>query len=145
MAHAKVDRSSNEVLLLRGTSPDSAMQIVAQGFDDRLTSHTLYGAGVYFTTDFCKVLDCCKDQDTNGWHYLLLARVVLGHPFMAKDRSYPQAFLCQYKGTQRRSRGSPTVPSRCPSRPSLSSMGASPWRRKSSRLLTAQRSRTRTH
>ena len=51
----------NDVLLLYGTSSASAKNIVLQGFDDRLVGRQLYGHGVYFTLDACKVLQYCSE------------------------------------------------------------------------------------
>ena len=70
-------------MLLHGTSPVNAKQILEQGFDQRLADRGLYGSGTYFTTDMCKALEYCKDLDDKGCHHLVVARVILGHPFMA--------------------------------------------------------------
>eukprot|EP00929_Paragymnodinium_shiwhaense_P063300 TRINITY_DN31633_c0_g1_i1.p1 TRINITY_DN31633_c0_g1~~TRINITY_DN31633_c0_g1_i1.p1 ORF type:complete len:593 (-),score=40.33 TRINITY_DN31633_c0_g1_i1:259-2037(-) len=77
-----LDASVNEVLLLHGTPPDSAQQILEQGFDDRMANREMYGPGVYFTTDLCKAIQYSK-PDPVGKRCFLLSRVVLGNPYMA--------------------------------------------------------------
>jgi len=76
---------ANEVLLLHGTKAENAKMIAEQGFDDRLAKEKcLYGSGVYFTTDWCKVCSFCKQADRDGTQCVVVARVLLGHAFMAK-------------------------------------------------------------
>ena len=72
------------VALVHGTTPTNAMRIAKQGFDDRLSEGVLYGAGIYFTLDFCKALKYSKDRDQEGRCCFLVARVALGHPYMAE-------------------------------------------------------------
>lgn len=79
--HVHLEAGANEVLLLHGTSEESAAQIARQGFDERLTHRMLYGRGVYFTTDACKALQYCGDTDGGC---IIVARVLLGHPFLAE-------------------------------------------------------------
>ena len=57
MPYISLDGNTNEVLLLHGTSEESARLIIRHGFDDRLTQRTHYGRGVYLTTDACKAYD----------------------------------------------------------------------------------------
>jgi len=45
-------QSHTRVLLLQGTNAAKAHQVVMQGFDDRLAGRDLYGAGMYFTSEF---------------------------------------------------------------------------------------------
>merc|ERR1711957_633057 len=52
-----------------------------EGFDDRMTRRHFYGRGVYFTTDSCKALEYC---DKGPAKCIIVARVILGHPFIAK-------------------------------------------------------------
>merc|ERR1712129_157773 len=77
----KLERWANEVVLLHGTTADVADKIAKQGFDERLCERGLYGRGVYFTTDFCKTLQYC---DVGTSKCVLVARVILGHPYMAQ-------------------------------------------------------------
>merc|ERR1712062_441127 len=67
----------NEVLLLHGTTPEKAEHIAAQGFDERLAE--LDGHGIYFSAEACKAAQYCGDSGC-----IIVARVVLGHPFLAK-------------------------------------------------------------
>merc|ERR1712232_1476218 len=78
--HIELDADANEGLLLHGTSNDKVKQITLQGFDDRLAGRDLYGSGLYLTSDFCKAIQYCKGDKLQ----LFIARVVLGHPFMAQ-------------------------------------------------------------
>ena len=57
MPYISLDGNTNEVLLLHGTSEESARLIIRHGFDDRLTQRKHYGRGVYLTTDACKASD----------------------------------------------------------------------------------------
>lgn len=84
MQSASCDVAANEVMLLHGTDPNSARDITKQGFDHRLSGRDLYGPGVYFTADFCKALQYCKGRDGSGRRCLMLSRVTLGHPFLAR-------------------------------------------------------------
>jgi len=70
---------ANEVMLLHGTGEENAMHIARQGFDERLTQRRLYGRGVYFTIDACKAAQYAGDGGC-----LIMARVLLGHPFLAE-------------------------------------------------------------
>lgn len=79
----EVDKRSNEVLLLHGTSGKNVDSIRFQGFDDRLAGRELYGHGVYFALDFCKTLQYCEETDSQGRRCLFIARCVLGHPYFA--------------------------------------------------------------
>ena len=74
----QLERYANEVLLFHGT--ESADHIVQQGFDERLFERGLYGRGIYFTTDACKALQYSGHGPN---HCVILARVLLGHPFEA--------------------------------------------------------------
>ena len=47
----------------------------------RVGGRQWYGRGVYFTTDSCKGSQNC---DTGDERILILARVLLGHPFLAE-------------------------------------------------------------
>jgi len=78
LPHIALDRSANEALLLHGTPSSNVQHILRQGFDDRLAGRDLYGAGLYLTSDFCKAA-----QYTTEGCCVFLARVVLGHPYMA--------------------------------------------------------------
>ena len=78
------------LLLLHGTWADNARAIAKQGFDEALSQRALYGRGVYFTTDACKVAQYpCSgyrgigSSATSGC--IIVARVVLGHPYMADE------------------------------------------------------------
>ena len=51
-------------------------QIVREGFGDRLGWCNSYGRGVYVTTELCNI----KQYSEEGC--IILARVVLGHPFV---------------------------------------------------------------
>ena len=51
-------------------------QIVREGFDDRLGRRNSYGRGVYVTTESCNVNQYIEEG------CIILARVVLGHPFV---------------------------------------------------------------
>merc|ERR1711971_905223 len=51
-----------------------------EGFDGRLAGRDLYGAGLYFTMDFCKAATYGMNRSSGC---TILARVVLGHPYMA--------------------------------------------------------------
>merc|ERR1712194_70600 len=57
-------------------------KIRREGFDDRLNDpkRMLYGHGLYFSTESCKCAQYCGHGDIG---YFILARVVLGHPYMA--------------------------------------------------------------
>ena len=55
-----------------------------QGFDERLSDRGLYGRGVYFTTDPCKAVQYCDNHPPDRVHCVVLARVILGHPFFAQ-------------------------------------------------------------
>lgn len=79
LQYAQLEVNANEVLLLHGTTPDSAKQIATQGFDDRLAGRDLYGSGLYLTTDFCKAAQYCKGATL----CLFVARATLGHPHLA--------------------------------------------------------------
>jgi len=92
LGHIVLDDYANEVLLFHGTAAKNAEAIATQGFDDRLSGRDLYGVGVYFTTDTCKVLQYCGDRDREGRSCLFIARVLLGHPYQAK---------CALKGQKR--------------------------------------------
>ena len=61
--YLELERNANELLLLRGTTIETAKQISEQGFDERRSRRHLYGKGVYLTTDPCRALQHC---DTNG-------------------------------------------------------------------------------
>eukprot|EP00747_Dinoflagellata_sp_TGD_P013648 gnl/TRDRNA2_/TRDRNA2_122737_c0_seq1.p1 gnl/TRDRNA2_/TRDRNA2_122737_c0~~gnl/TRDRNA2_/TRDRNA2_122737_c0_seq1.p1 ORF type:complete len:114 (+),score=10.19 gnl/TRDRNA2_/TRDRNA2_122737_c0_seq1:116-457(+) len=54
-----------------------------QGFDDRLSERDLYGSGIYFTTESCKAAQYCKRS--SGRLCLVVARVLLGHPYLASE------------------------------------------------------------
>lgn len=82
--HMELEAQVNEVLLLHGTKDGSVDQIVHQGFDERLSRRSLYGQGVYFTTDPCKVDQYCGDVDDSPVRTMILARVLLGNPFFAE-------------------------------------------------------------
>ena len=80
--YVNLDSYANEVLLLHGTHQSSATKIMQQGFDQRLAQRRLYGRGTYFTAESCKARQVGKrHHDTSC---IILARVVLGHPFMAE-------------------------------------------------------------
>ena len=72
------------MFLLHVTDPKTAESIVKQGFDDRLCSRCLYGRGVYFTTEPCKAVQYCGNAGNPGGRTMILARVLLGHPFLAE-------------------------------------------------------------
>ena len=76
-----VDQVANEVLLLHGTPPANASQIVMQGFDDCLVSRGLYGSSIYFITDISKALEYCSEKNSDSEFCLLVSRVVLGHAY----------------------------------------------------------------
>lgn len=78
--HISLEASANEALLFHGTTEDKLQLITEQGFDERLCTGGLYGRGVYFTTDFCKAAQYCGDGPVRC---VILARVLLGHPFLA--------------------------------------------------------------
>merc|ERR1712061_256145 len=75
LPHAQLDDYANEVLLLHGTS--KADDIALQGFDDRMNRRNLYGIGVYLTIDACKAAQYCEGGE------LVIARAILGHPYLA--------------------------------------------------------------
>jgi len=76
-----LDHMANEVVLLHGCHLDIAEKIARQGFDERMCKRCFYGHGVYLTTDFCKALQYC---DPGPSKCILVARVILGHPYFAK-------------------------------------------------------------
>ena len=80
--HIKLEANANEALLLHGT--EHAESIVKQGFDDRLSTRNLYGRGVYFTTDSCKAEQYCGNPGAPGFRTIIVARVLLGHAFLAE-------------------------------------------------------------
>jgi len=80
-----IDAATNEVLLFHGTKASKVEDIMKEGFDHRLSSgRNLYGLGLYFTPDACKVLQYCKDGDGNGRHCIIMARCTLGNPYFAQ-------------------------------------------------------------
>ncbi|CAE8634739.1 unnamed protein product [Polarella glacialis] len=74
--------SCNEVLLLHGTSAESAQAIALHGFHGRLAKQSgLYGKGVYLTTDACKALSYSNrppECATAGW--FVVTRALPGYP-----------------------------------------------------------------
>eukprot|EP00415_Alexandrium_ostenfeldii_P004616 UN4616 len=80
--HILLSKDANEVLLLHGCPTESIPYIVEYGFDERLNKRGgLYGNGVYFTFESCKAAQY-TGPGTEGT--LILARVILGHPFQAE-------------------------------------------------------------
>ncbi len=80
--HVRLEPMANEVLLLHGTKAELAKRISRQGFDDRVLKRGLYGHGVYFSTEACKAAQFCGG---GGHGCIILARVILGHPFLAAE------------------------------------------------------------
>ena len=79
----RVERSSNEAILIHGTDKETARTILQQGFDHRVGRLTgRYGAGCYFAEDYEKSCKYMK-ADAAGRRYLILTRVCLGLPFVA--------------------------------------------------------------
>ena len=81
--HAVLQQGANEVLLYHGTKNHNVEFIAQQGFDDRMNHRGLFGSGLYFTCDSCKAADYCDFGQTGC---LILARVLLGHPGLARVR-----------------------------------------------------------
>lgn len=75
-----LQRGANEALLLHGTTSHSINGVAQQGFDDRMSRRGLFGSGLYFTCDACKAAQYCGYGQTGC---LILARVILGHPYIA--------------------------------------------------------------
>ena len=85
-SYINLESTANEVLLLHGTTKQNAKKILREGFDDRLSARALYGDGIYFSTDPCKIMQYC-DEDATGQgseKCAILARVLLGHPYVAE-------------------------------------------------------------
>lgn len=76
-----LDHMANEALLLHGTTHEVAEKIATQGFDERMCKRGHYGRGIYLSTDFCKTIQYC---DRSSLKCVLVARVILGHPFFAE-------------------------------------------------------------
>jgi hypothetical protein len=70
------DLTINECFLFHGTTPENAMAIAREGFDERV-SKGRYGYGSYFTSESCKAGKYAP-PDSSGTRCILLARVVLG-------------------------------------------------------------------
>ncbi|CAE8679120.1 unnamed protein product [Polarella glacialis] len=87
-----LQEACNEVLLLHGTSAESAQAIALQGFDGRLARESdLYGKGVYLTTDACKALSYSSKPPecaTTGW--FVVARALLGYPHFTETHRQGQ-------------------------------------------------------
>lgn len=66
-------KNSEPMLLLHGTSGDSAENIIREGF--QVGSKGMYGAGIYFATDTSKSAQYSRDS---GVKTMLLCYVVLG-------------------------------------------------------------------
>ena len=56
----------------------------------------LYGAGTYFTTHACKAIEYSSKNSDNGPCCLIVARVALGHPYMAPSREHHYNTLTSY-------------------------------------------------
>jgi len=74
-----LDPAANEVLLLHGTSSQTAMRVARHGFDERLSHRGRYGRGVHLTSDGCKAAQLCE-----GRGCIIISRVTVGHPFIVK-------------------------------------------------------------
>eukprot|EP00929_Paragymnodinium_shiwhaense_P095120 TRINITY_DN56098_c0_g1_i1.p1 TRINITY_DN56098_c0_g1~~TRINITY_DN56098_c0_g1_i1.p1 ORF type:complete len:560 (+),score=45.52 TRINITY_DN56098_c0_g1_i1:339-2018(+) len=75
---------SNEAFVFHGTKASNVDGITKEGFIHQLSDRNLYGKGVYFAADFCKAMQYAKEADSNGRLCVIIARVVLGHPYMAR-------------------------------------------------------------
>ena len=79
-----VRREVNEVFLFHGCSNDSSNEILASGFDPRISkSSGLYGKGTYFARQLCKAMQYAV-ADSDGLRIVIVARVALGTPSFAK-------------------------------------------------------------
>jgi len=87
---AKLDPCLNEVFLAHGCDEAAAQGIMQHGFDIRHTnSHggSLYGEGMYFSTQLCKCHRYTDAHQASGRiGHIIIARVVLGDPCMLKGQ-----------------------------------------------------------
>lgn len=95
--HIFLQQSVNEVLLLHGTSEQSANLIAEQGFDETLCKRHFYGTGIYFSPEVCKASEY---TDGSGRFVIVVARVCIGHFFLAE-------------GPRQRQQRAPMVPGTC--------------------------------
>eukprot|EP00927_Polykrikos_kofoidii_P044405 TRINITY_DN38381_c0_g1_i1.p1 TRINITY_DN38381_c0_g1~~TRINITY_DN38381_c0_g1_i1.p1 ORF type:complete len:408 (-),score=58.82 TRINITY_DN38381_c0_g1_i1:192-1286(-) len=71
-----VDPSINELFVLHGTKRNVVSTIIEEGFDERVSTG-MYGQGLYFSPQSCKVLQY-TDVDDDGLRCFFVVRVVLG-------------------------------------------------------------------
>ncbi len=70
--------SLRETYLFHGTKPNLKQRIMDDGFEERVASlNGLYGAGAYFAEKSNKS-DQYTTPDDKGFHYMFIARVLLG-------------------------------------------------------------------
>eukprot|EP00812_Abedinium_dasypus_P011116 NODE_4695_length_649_cov_254.752525.p1 GENE.NODE_4695_length_649_cov_254.752525~~NODE_4695_length_649_cov_254.752525.p1 ORF type:complete len:168 (+),score=55.49 NODE_4695_length_649_cov_254.752525:3-506(+) len=97
----RLDGATNEILLWHGLHPDDVVHVAHNGLDDRFSDlKNFYGAGSYFTDQWCKALQYSRAAGCSirkkrcrnkfrcacpGPKVALLCRVLLGEPYMAKQ------------------------------------------------------------
>ena len=70
---------ANEAILLHGTEEkNNVIHIAQQGFDERFNKGHFYGRGIYLTSEACKAVHHGHES------CVVVARVLLGYPYMAK-------------------------------------------------------------
>jgi len=81
--HPIIDAACNEFWLWHGTRRDKLDAILREGLDEHVSQLTgLYGAGVYFSDEACKVLQYTDEGDRRC---LLYCRVTLGRPYYTQN------------------------------------------------------------
>eukprot|EP00929_Paragymnodinium_shiwhaense_P065656 TRINITY_DN32895_c0_g1_i2.p1 TRINITY_DN32895_c0_g1~~TRINITY_DN32895_c0_g1_i2.p1 ORF type:complete len:1067 (-),score=134.80 TRINITY_DN32895_c0_g1_i2:260-3460(-) len=82
LPHIPLVHDANEVLVFHGTTKAKAQDIVhgIEGFDERCSKRELYGRAVYFSTEVCKA---AQDEYLRGDGCIIIARLILGHPYQA--------------------------------------------------------------
>ena len=101
---AELDAGINEVFLTHGSKPESVLEILGGGLNERF-SGGLFGAGTYFAEDITKNDQYCTYDEAHGAHpelhkllyddtglvhpgrvlYVFVCRVILGHRIRTKD------------------------------------------------------------
>jgi len=74
-----LEAAANEVLLLHGASPETALRIARHGFDERMSRRGRHGRGVHLTCNGCKAALACQ-----GKGCIVVSRVTVGHPFIVE-------------------------------------------------------------